>query len=63
MAHLLGYRLPVLTSVRAPYNDAWARFHDGLGGELSCDTEHVLNWVARFDYRSANLAAIHVGGH
>lgn len=46
--------IPVLTSVRPPYDEAWARFHDGHGVELTCDRESVLSWSARLGRRSAS---------
>ncbi|MEO1177298.1 MAG: DUF2478 domain-containing protein [Pseudomonadota bacterium] len=45
--------IPVLTGVRTPYDDAWVRFHDGLGRELACDTERVLGWATRVGHRLA----------
>jgi hypothetical protein len=35
---------PVLTAVRAPYLEAWERFHGGLAVALEPDAEAVLAW-------------------
>jgi nucleoside-triphosphatase THEP1 len=36
--------IPVLTSVREPYDTAWREFHGGLGVELGCEREAVRGW-------------------
>ena len=36
--------VPVLTAVRAPYDDAWRDFHGGLGEDLPADVSAVVNW-------------------
>ena len=38
--------IPVLTAVRAPYDEAWQDFHGGIGCSLRCDVNLVLGWVA-----------------
>jgi nucleoside-triphosphatase THEP1 len=37
--------IPVLTAVRAPYDDAWRAFHGGLGAELTPEPNDLLAWV------------------
>jgi uncharacterized protein DUF2478 len=41
-------RIPVLTAVRAPYDEAWRSFHGGLGVELLPEPKSVLSWA--FEY-------------
>jgi hypothetical protein len=36
--------VPVLTAVRAPYDEAWAVFHGGLAANLAPAAEEVLAW-------------------
>lgn len=36
--------VPVLTAVRAPYEDAWGEFHDGLAQALPTDVGAILQW-------------------
>jgi hypothetical protein len=36
--------LPVLTAVRAPYDEAWAQFHGHLASDLPADIDAVLGW-------------------
>lgn len=36
--------IPVLTSVREPYDTTWSDFHGGLGVELSTDQAAVQRW-------------------
>jgi uncharacterized protein DUF2478 len=36
--------VPVLTAVRAPYEDAWRDFHGGLGRDLQPDLSAVITW-------------------
>ena len=38
--------LPILTSVREPYVQAWQDFHGGLGMELKADQQPVLDWAS-----------------
>lgn len=38
--------IPVLTAVRAPYDEAWQNFHDGMGSKLPCDVGQVTGWAA-----------------
>ncbi len=37
--------IPVLTSVRAPYDEAWTNFHGGLGVNLRIETCSVRDWA------------------
>jgi hypothetical protein len=39
--------IPVLTAVRAPYDDAWRRFHGGLGQELAAEATAAVGWAMR----------------
>lgn len=39
--------VPVLTAVRAPYDEAWHAFHGGLGQDLPADREQVTGWALR----------------
>jgi hypothetical protein len=39
--------VPVLTAVRAPYDEAWRAFHGGLGQDLPADREQVTGWALR----------------
>jgi len=43
--------IPVLTAVRAPYDQSWAEFHSGLGCELPSLLDDVTKWVARLKAR------------
>lgn len=45
LASAVAAELPVLTAVRAPYDDAWARFHRGLGTELPADAVAITAWA------------------
>jgi len=36
--------IPVLTAVRAPYDEAWAQFHGHLASDLPADVDAVLGW-------------------
>jgi hypothetical protein len=38
--------VPVLTAVRAPYDEDWAVFSADMGCRLSQDLEDVLRWVS-----------------
>lgn len=48
--------IPVLTAVRAPYDLAWAAFHDGLGADLECDIANVVCWASTLR-KKANLCS------
>ena len=37
--------VPVLTAVRAPYEDAWCAFHGGLGRDLPPEESAVIRWA------------------
>jgi hypothetical protein len=39
--------IPVLTAVRAPYEDAWLEFHGGLAQNLPADGAQVTAWASR----------------
>ena len=39
--------VPLLTAVRAPYDQGWREFHGGLGRELAADPAAALAWVGR----------------
>ncbi|KAB2851491.1 MAG: DUF2478 domain-containing protein [Hyphomicrobiaceae bacterium] len=41
----LAAEVPVLTAVRAPYDESWAEFHGGLAKELPASLPHVVEWV------------------
>ena len=36
--------VPVLTSVRPPYTEAWSEFQGGLAKDLTPELEGVLSW-------------------
>lgn len=36
--------IPVLTAVRAPYSEAWAKFHEGYATDLPADLAVVAQW-------------------
>lgn len=38
--------IPVLTAVRAPYDEAWLNFHGGIGSKLLCEVGQVTGWAA-----------------
>lgn len=44
-ATALSANVPVLTAVRAPYDLAWANFHDGLGVQLPDSEAAVVAWA------------------
>jgi hypothetical protein len=48
--------VPVLTAVRAPYEDAWREFHGGLARELPPDWSRVIDWAQRARRRSDAFA-------
>ena len=37
--------IPVLTAVRAPYDEAWRNFHGGFGQELFAEASQVVGWA------------------
>jgi hypothetical protein len=39
--------IPVLTAVRAPYDDAWREFHGGLGQDLHMEASQAVGWAVR----------------
>ncbi len=47
--------VPVLTAVRAPYDDAWQAFHGGMGVALSCDVPAASRWAAGLRRNSHRL--------
>jgi hypothetical protein len=44
--------VPVLTAVRAPYEDAWRAFHGGLARDLPTDAGRATEWATRAALRS-----------
>lgn len=44
LARAVAAGIPVLSSVRAPYLQAWSRFHDGLAAELPPRLDAVVAW-------------------
>lgn len=46
-ARALSVGKPVLSCVRAPYLEAWSRFHGGLAADLPPDIETVVAWCRR----------------
>ncbi len=44
-ADAVDREIPTLTSVRAPYRDAWDTFHGGCAEALACDRDHVERWI------------------
>lgn len=44
-ASALSVDIPVLTAVRAPYDQAWSNFHGGLGLMLPTDEAAVVSWA------------------
>jgi len=46
-AHAIALGIPVLTAVRPPYDDAWAKFHGGLAAELPARSDDVIAWCHR----------------
>lgn len=51
--------IPLLTAVRQPYVERWREFHGGLGVELRCSADAVLNW---FESMSSRRTAHHPEG-
>ena len=51
--------IPVLTSVRAPYDEAWAKFHGGLGIDLRIDKCSVKDWAMSACCKSADAMPEH----
>ena len=49
--------VPVLTAVRAPYDEAWRLFHGGLGQELPAEMAAVTSWSKR---ATRGAPAVHV---
>jgi hypothetical protein len=47
LVRALGAGKPVLSSVRAPYLEAWSRFHGGLATDLPPRLDPVLAWCRR----------------
>ena len=45
-AQALEAGIPLLTSVREPYTDAWRQFHGGLACELESNRKAVDRWLA-----------------
>jgi nucleoside-triphosphatase THEP1 len=45
--------IPLLTTAREPYLEAWRAFHGGLGIELPCSLDAVCDW-----FNNARAAAI-----
>lgn len=43
----LDARIPVLTAVREPYDEAWARFHGGLAADLANNHAAICEWARR----------------
>ena len=43
----LDAHIPVLTAVREPYDEAWARFHGGLAADLANNYAAICGWVQR----------------
>ncbi len=44
LAHAIEAGVPVLTAVRAPYDEMWREFHGGLAMTLPPDERAVLDW-------------------
>ena len=44
-AAALEAKIPVLTAVRAPYDEAWAQFHGGLGTDLANEPAAIRKWA------------------
>lgn len=40
----IGAGIPVVTAVRTPYTDAWAKFHGRFAVDLAPDVDAVLAW-------------------
>jgi Protein of unknown function (DUF2478) len=45
LASAVAAELPVLTAVRAPYDQAWAKFHGGLAKDLPADVVSITAWA------------------
>lgn len=43
--------VPVITAVRAPYEEAWRGFHGGLAHDLPADELRVISWGLRSTLR------------
>jgi Protein of unknown function (DUF2478) len=48
----LSADVPVLTAVRASYDEAWSRFHGGLGLNLPNEPAAAVSWACRLAVRS-----------
>jgi hypothetical protein len=44
-AKALGEGVPILTAVRAPFDQEWNRFHGGLATSLPLERRAVLSWT------------------
>lgn len=47
LTRALDAGVPVLTAVRAPYDEAWNAFHGGLAATLPPDLDAVVAWCRR----------------
>ena len=52
----IGTGVPVLTAVRAPYDEAWREFHGGLGQELPTEMAAVTSWAKRAAHGAVHAA-------
>jgi hypothetical protein len=43
-AEAVSAGIPVLTTVREPYTEAWHEFHDGLASDLPPIQEAIVEW-------------------
>lgn len=43
----LDAKIPVLTAVREPYDEAWAHFHGGLATDLANNHVAIRDWIRR----------------
>ena len=60
LAAALEAGVPVLTAVRAPYDEAWQRFHGGSAQELTADLSTVVEWALAVHTKAAISPG---GGH
>lgn len=58
IAHAVCADIPVLTTVREPYVDAWCSFHGGLATELPPSRSAVVEWC-RTSCRQPDVALSH----
>lgn len=49
--------IPVLTAVRAPYDEAWESYHGGLGIKLPLDLDAICNWSRQYASTTTALSA------